>query len=89
MTKTRLDIRLSGDIKAKAIKASAILGYDSLSAYVNAVIDMESSRVIEQHESIIVGNDIFERFMDACTKASTPNSNLVAAVRFAKDHVFQ
>ena len=80
MATTRLDMRLDQEIKHKAEKASTLLGMRSLTEYVVHLMDEDATRVIAQHESITVGDDVFDRFMHACEKADRPNPALRAAV---------
>ncbi len=70
MATARLDMRLDEQIKAKAEKASALLGHKSLTDYVVSILNENATKVIAQYESITVENDVFDRFMDACNKAS-------------------
>jgi uncharacterized protein (DUF1778 family) len=84
MATTRLDMRLNKEIKAKAEKASALLGLKSLTEYVVKLIDDNATQVISQHESITVENDIFDRFMSACEGARTPNKTLLEAAAYTK-----
>ncbi|MCP4721194.1 MAG: DUF1778 domain-containing protein [Desulfobacteraceae bacterium] len=85
MATTRLDMRLDQEIKAKAEKASALLGLKSLTEYIVKLIDDNATQVIAQHESIIVENDIFDRFLSACEKTQKPNKALLDATSFAKE----
>lgn len=88
MATTRLDIRLDEDIKAKAEKASALLGLKSLTEYVVKLMDENSTHVIAQHESIIVEDSIFDQFISACEKAKEPNTALIEAAKFTKENGF-
>ncbi len=83
MATTRLDIRLDEEIKAKAEKASALLGLKSLTEYVVRLMDENATQVILQHESIEVKNDIFDEFLTACDNAKAPNQALIDAVQLA------
>ena len=83
MATTRIDIRLDDKIKAKAEKASALLG-ESLSSYIVNLMNEDASKVIAQHESMTVQDDIFDHFMDACAEVSKPNKALSDAVTFTK-----
>lgn len=85
MATARLDIRLDEDIKAKAEKASALLGLKSLTEYVVRLVDEDSTHVIEKYESIVVKDSVFDEFMIACEKAKEPNSALLAAAKFADE----
>jgi len=75
----RLDLRIDEDIKAKAEKASALLGMKSLTEYVVKLMDENASKVIAEHEGITVKDDIFDQFMDACENAKEPNDSLKSA----------
>ncbi|GAD90510.1 hypothetical protein VHA01S_046_00190 [Vibrio halioticoli NBRC 102217] len=85
MASARLDIRLDEEIKARAEKASALLGLKSLTEYVVRLMDEDATQVIEQHESIVVKDSVFDEFMVACEKANTPNQALLEAVRFTDE----
>jgi uncharacterized protein (DUF1778 family) len=85
MATTRFDMRLDEEIKAKAEKASALLGMKSLTEYVVRLMDNDATKVIAEHESITVENDVFDRFMSACEKAQKPNDALLEAAAFTKD----
>lgn len=85
MATTRLEVRLDEKIKAKAEKACALLGVKSLSAYLVSLMDESATMVIAQHESMIIKDDVFDRFMDACAKAGKPNQALTNAVLFTKN----
>ncbi len=85
MATTRLDMRLDQEIKRKAEKAAALLGLKSLTEYVVKLIDDNATQVIAQHESIIVENDIFDLFINACEKTQKPNKALLNAASFAKE----
>ena len=85
MATARLDMRLDKEVKAKAEKASALLGLKSLTEYVVKLIDENSTKVIKQNESMVVENDIFDNFMHVCQKVQQPNEKLVDAVSFAQE----
>ncbi|MGF1734389.1 DUF1778 domain-containing protein [Photobacterium satsumensis] len=89
MATARLDLRLDEEIKAKAEKASALLGLKSLTEYVVRLMDEDATQVIAHHESITVDNDAFDRFVEACDKAKAPNKALLDAVDFADDKGFK
>ena len=84
MATARLDLRLDEEIKAKAEKASALLGLKSLTEYVVKLMDEDSSQVIEKHESITIENDLFDRFTHACDEAKAPNDALKEALAFTE-----
>lgn len=85
MVTTRLDMRLDQEIKAKAEKATALLGLKSLTEYIVKLIDDNATQVIAQHESIVVENDRFDLFISACEKTQRPNKALLEATSFVKE----
>ncbi len=89
MATARIDIRLDEEIKAKAEKASALLGLKSLTEYVVRLMDEDASHVIAEHESIIIENNAFDTFIEACDKAKGPNKALLEAAKFTKDSGFK
>ncbi len=85
MTTTRFDMRLDEDIKSKAEKASALLGMKSLTEYVVKLMEQDAIKVISEHESIVVKDDVFDRFMSACEQVKKPNAALLHAAAFSKE----
>lgn len=85
MATTRIDIRLDEDIKAKAEKASALLGMKSLTEYVVRLMDEDATQVIAEHESLTVKDSVFDEFIAACDKAAAPNQALLDAVKFTQE----
>jgi len=85
MATARLDMRLDEKVKAKAEKAAALLGLKSLSEYVVRLMDDDASRVITEHSSITVEDDVFDRFMHACEEARKPNQALQDALVFTRE----
>ncbi|WP_419811135.1 DUF1778 domain-containing protein [Bacterioplanoides sp.] len=83
MATARLDIRLDEEVKAKAEKASALLGLKSLTEYIVRLMDEDATQVIAEHESIVVKDNVFDEFMAACDKAAAPNQALLEAAQLA------
>lgn len=84
MAKTHLTIRIDADVKAKAEKASVLLGLKSLSEYVVKLMDENASQIIAQHESMTLDADVFDRFRHACEQTRKPNKALQDAAAFTK-----
>ena len=84
MATTRIDMRLDKEIKLKAEKATALLGHKSLTEYLVRLIDKDASKVIEEHKTINLEDDVFDRFSAACTQVKKPNQALLDAVKFTK-----
>ncbi len=89
MATTRFDMRLDVEVKAKAEKASALLGMNSLKEYVVHLMDENATRVIAEHESMVVENNIFDRFTMACEEEVKPNQALKDAASFAREHAIK
>ena len=73
----------------KAEKASAFLGVRSLTEYIVRLIDENSTKVIQQYESMTVSNDMFDNFIQICENLHAPNKKLVNAVAFTKKQGFK
>ena len=85
MSSSRINLRIDYEIKAAAEKAAAILGTKSLTEYIVRLIEKDARRVISEHESIVVREDVFDRFMSACEVADAPNKKLREARDYAKE----
>ena len=48
------------------------------------LMDEDASKVIAQHESITLSDDVFVRFMHACENAKQPNKALREALTFTR-----
>ncbi|MBK6758590.1 MAG: DUF1778 domain-containing protein [Moraxellaceae bacterium] len=88
MTTARLDFRIDDAIKLKAEKAASLLGLKSLTEYVVKLVDENASKVIAEHESITLKDDIFSQLMAACDQAKEPNDALKAALKLSRDQGF-
>ena len=84
MVTSRIDMRIDETVKAAAEKAAALEGMKSLTEYVVRLIEKDSRRIIKEHESITVENDVFDRFILACNTAKAPNQKLRAAKKLAQ-----
>lgn len=84
MATSRIDMRIDEVLKSTAEKAAALKGMKSLTEYVVRLIEQDARKVIQEHESMIITDDVFDRFILACDKADQPNKKLQDAVEFAK-----
>ncbi len=84
MATSRIDMRIDDAVKAAAEKAAALEGMKSLTEYVVRLIEKDAERVIREHESIALKDDVFDRFMSACEAAEAPNQKLHDALQFTK-----
>ena len=84
MATSRIDMRIDQSVKDAAEKAAALKGMRSLTEYVVRLIKEDAERVIKEHESITLHDDVFDRFISACDAAESPNQKLLEALEFTK-----
>lgn len=89
MATSRIDMRIDETVKAAAEKAAALKGMKSLTEYVVHLIEKDAKKVIKEHESIMVKDDVFDRFMTACEAVGAPNKKLRDAQEFSKEQGMQ
>jgi len=89
MATARLDMRLDASIKSKAEKATALLGYKSLTEYIVKLVDENATQVIAEHEVIELDADVFDTFWEACGKVRQPNQALLEAAEYAQAQGFK
>ena len=85
MATSRIDMRIDDAIKAAAEKAAALQGMKSLTEYVVRLIEKDALKVIHEYESIVVKDDVFDRFMSACAAAERPNEKLRKAAAYTDE----
>lgn len=64
---SRLNIRLSSDIKDKVMRAAAILGQD-LTEFTVSTLGQRASEIIESHEQILLSEKEYEFFLNYMDK---------------------
>jgi uncharacterized protein (DUF1778 family) len=84
MATTRIDMRIDETVKAAAEKAAALEGMKSLTDYIVQLIEKDAQRVIKAHGMIVLKDNVFDRFIQACDAANAPNKKLREAKAFAK-----
>ena len=84
MATSRIDMRIDETVKAAAEKAAALEGVKSLTEYVVRLIEKDSQRVIREHESITLKDDVFDRFIRACDAVQAPHQKLREARDLAR-----
>jgi uncharacterized protein (DUF1778 family) len=78
-------MRIDNEIKAAAEKAAALQGTKSLTEYIVRLIEKDARRIISEHETIVVNDNVFDRFMNACEAAEAPNQKLREARDYANE----
>ena len=89
MATSRIDMRIDQLLKDAAEKAAALKGMRSLTEYVVRLIQEDTERVIKEHESMTLKDDVFDRFINACEAAESPNKKLLEAMEFTKKQGIQ
>ncbi len=85
MATAHLDIQLDEKIRAKAEKASALLGLNNITEYIVRLMDEDATKVVAEYERMTLTNEEFDRFIEACDKAQEPNQALIDAVSMAQE----
>lgn len=88
MATARMEMRVDQKLKDKAEKAAALMGYRSLTEYVVHLVDEAATEDIEKASGFTAPDDVFDRFVAACDKATRPNKALRDAAAFAKEKGF-
>jgi uncharacterized protein (DUF1778 family) len=89
MATSRIDMRIDESVKAAAEKAAALQGMKSLTEYVVRLIRKDAERVIREHETIKLEDNVFDRFISACEAADAPNRKLREALEYSKEKGIQ
>ncbi len=84
MATARYEMRWDEEVKRKAEKASALSGFKNVKDYLVDLVEKDATKVIAEHESIMLEDDVFDRFTAACTKARKPNKALREALKFTR-----
>lgn len=80
----RLDLRVPAATKQKLRRASVLSGL-SLSEFLVRAAEAEADRTLEQATSMVLDNDVFDRFVAACDAVREPNDALLKAARQARE----
>lgn len=89
MATSRIDMRIDEAVKVAAEKAAALKGMKSLTEYIVRLIKDDAERVIREHETIKLKDNVFDRFMSACEAAEVPNDKLHDALNYARKQAIQ
>lgn len=81
----RIDLRIDANQKDILKKAAALRGV-TLTQYLVSTAVTSAEKVIEEHASMTLQDDVFDRFAAACESATPPNQALKDALVFAKEN---
>lgn len=81
--KSRLNVRLAPDLKARIRRAATVLGQD-LTEFAVSTLDERAKEVLEEHESMILSESERRAFMDIL--AGDPPSPTKRALEVAKKY---
>lgn len=80
--KDRIEMRVDPNIKKLAERASVTLGFASLTEYVTQLIRENAPKVLEEETSIVLANDQFDRFVEACNDTELkPSQRILDAAK--------
>ena len=72
----RIEMRVNPDIKLEAERAAALLGMKSLTEFITQAIQEKTRAVIQNHQQVVLSNDVFDQFYAACNADSKPSKAL-------------
>jgi uncharacterized protein (DUF1778 family) len=79
-TQTRIDMRVSEQIKTLAERAAAASGC-SVTEYISRLVQNDAPKVLNQLHEIELTNQQFDHFAELCARAPTPSTRLRQAAR--------
>ena len=81
---SRLNFRLTPEIKSRVVRAATIVGQD-LTEFAVSTLSQKADEVLEKHDNLLLGTDDYQFFLDALsvTKARKPSrKSLQAAAKY-------
>ncbi len=81
----RLDMRIDPRLKADLERAASLSGSRSLSEFISQAIREKADKVLQEHERIVLGNQVFDAFLDACLQDSAEPSKPLREAAQAHD----
>ena len=84
-SEVRLDVRMSSETKRRLAQAAELTGA-SLSDFVRRAAEAEARAVLETSNRITLEGSAFDRFIDACEKATGPNAALRRSAERARGY---
>ena len=79
LQRERLSIRIPAETKRRIEKAAGI-SRQSLTDYVRSTLDQASAQLLEQHQTITLSSEAFDRFISALDIVEPPNEVMRKAV---------
>ncbi|WP_022951738.1 DUF1778 domain-containing protein [Leucothrix mucor] len=77
----RLDMRIDPQLREEVERAAALTGARSLSDFITQALREKTRQVLETHEKLVLSNEAFDDFFEACMKDSKPSDELREAAR--------
>ena len=81
---SRLNFRLTPEIKSRVVRAATIVGQD-LTEFAVSTLSQKADEVLEKHDNLLLGTADYQFFLDALsvTKARKPSrKSLQAATKY-------
>ena len=78
----RIEMRVDSDIKQLAERASAVLGFASMTEFITNLIRENAPKILQQQTAIEVTNTQFDRFMAICNDTERkPSARILEAAK--------
>ena len=78
----RIEMRVDADIKQLAERASAVLGYASLTEFITSLIRDNAPKILQREASIQLTNAQFDHFTSVCNDTEkNPSARMLEAAR--------
>ena len=81
----RLDMRIDPQLREDVERAAALLGARSLSDFVTQALREKTRQVLQTQERLVLSNQAFDDFFEACMEDSEPSKELLEAARITDD----
>lgn len=85
----RLDMRIDPQLRTDVERAAALTGARSLSEFVTQALREKTEQVLQAHERLVLGNQVFDDFFAACMADAEPAEGLRKAARLADKAGFE
>jgi uncharacterized protein (DUF1778 family) len=71
---SRLNFRLTPEIKSRVVRAATVVGQD-LTEFAVATLSQRADEVLEKHDNLLLGTADYQFFLDALSVTKTPKAS--------------
>ena len=81
----RLDMRIDPQLREDVERAAALLGARSSSDFVTQALREKTRQVLQTQEQLVLSNQVFDDFFEACMEESEPSKELLETARITDE----